>query len=197
MGPDYDDASFWDRKFAAGKDIGEWLNPGEPLLGALADVDQWAPAGESPRVLHLGPGISKLGEKLSDEFVRRGWTGKSIVVCFYGIQSLRTRLTDYSPRMWISPPKPCDSARKQRSPKMQRTQCPGSRRISVPGPISPVSSPSPRSTRSWTKAPATRLQRPNTRPSRRLLIRQVRVLRWWRLLTRRSPRRCHRWNYWA
>ena len=80
MGPDYDDASFWDRKFAAGEDVGEWLNAGEPLLDAvLAELNQRG-LTESPRVLHLGPGISKLGERLSEKFAGRGWAGSGIVV---------------------------------------------------------------------------------------------------------------------
>lgn len=80
MGPDYDDPGFWDRKFATGQDVGEWLNSGDALKGTvLSELDRsWT--GSSPRVLHLGPGISKLGTKLCEEFVSRGWNGNGIVV---------------------------------------------------------------------------------------------------------------------
>lgn len=80
MGPDYDLASFWDNKFATGQDIGEWLNPGDALRDAvLSDLDR-REGTETPRVLHLGPGISKLGSKLCDAFRARGWMGRGIVV---------------------------------------------------------------------------------------------------------------------
>lgn len=84
--PDYDDAAFWDTKFATGQDVGEWLNSGEALVEAVLSDLERRPlpciAGEAkrPRVLHLGPGISKLGTKLRDAFVRRGWMGNGIVV---------------------------------------------------------------------------------------------------------------------
>lgn len=78
--PDYDEPEFWDTKFATGRDVGEWLNPGEALLEpVLAALDQRG-HGDEPSVLHLGPGISKLGMKLCDEFARRGWRGSGIVV---------------------------------------------------------------------------------------------------------------------
>lgn len=99
--PDYDDASYWDVKFATGQDVGEWLNAGDMLLDAAiteleqqqqqqsritstkeaSGVESRTSTSINPRVLHLGPGISKLGSKLRDAFVRRGWNGSDIVVC--------------------------------------------------------------------------------------------------------------------
>lgn len=82
MGPDYDDASFWDRKFATGQDVGEWLNPGDLLIdAAVEDLERKSSRTQRhPRVLHLGPGISKLGEKLSDAFHQRNWEANGVVV---------------------------------------------------------------------------------------------------------------------
>ena len=78
--PDYDDPQYWDTKFATGRDVGEWLNPGESLVDAvLCDLDSRSSfAAETPRVVHLGPGISKLGLKLRDAFVERNWLGSAL-----------------------------------------------------------------------------------------------------------------------
>lgn len=91
--PDYDEASYWDTKFATGQDVGEWLNSGEVLVDAVtSDLERryHPPEGEGeetrPRVLHLGPGISRLGQKLCDAFLRRGWMGNGIVVSFLVIR---------------------------------------------------------------------------------------------------------------
>jgi hypothetical protein len=35
---------------------------------------------QTPRVLHLGPGVSKLGSTLRDACVKRQWKGRGIVV---------------------------------------------------------------------------------------------------------------------
>lgn len=83
--PDYDDPSFWDTRFATGQDVGEWLNPGEVLLDALVSFLESEPAPtaaqpNTPKVLHLGPGISKLGSRVRDAFVARGWKANGIVV---------------------------------------------------------------------------------------------------------------------
>jgi len=80
--PDYDDAEFWDTRFATGGDVGEWLNSGEALLEAvLADLENRpsVTTGKIPRVLHLGPGVSKLGCTLRDKCVEREWQGSGIV----------------------------------------------------------------------------------------------------------------------
>jgi hypothetical protein len=91
--PDYDDPSFWDTKFATGQDVGEWLNPGEILLDAVISfLERSATATQNrPRVLHLGPGISRLGTKVRDAFSERGWMGNGIVVWpEFAIRSART-----------------------------------------------------------------------------------------------------------
>ncbi|PWY86666.1 hypothetical protein BO70DRAFT_422221 [Aspergillus heteromorphus CBS 117.55] len=86
--PDYDDPSFWDTKFATGRDVGEWLNSGETLLDAvLSYLERSRPA--APRVLHLGPGISKLGTKLCDEFLKRDWAGDGIVNVDFSAEAVR------------------------------------------------------------------------------------------------------------
>lgn len=81
--PDYDDPVFWDKKFATGQDVGEWLNPGDALIEAVISDLQSRPLRDAkrPKVLHLGPGISKLGAKVRDSFVAQGWAGNGIVVC--------------------------------------------------------------------------------------------------------------------
>ncbi|PYI27707.1 hypothetical protein BP00DRAFT_14433 [Aspergillus indologenus CBS 114.80] len=91
--PDYDDPVFWDNKFSSGRDVGEWLNPGEPLIDAVMShldrrpaLDEPAP---SPRALHLGPGISKLGSKLCDEFTKRGWCGSQILNVDFSSEAVR------------------------------------------------------------------------------------------------------------
>ncbi|KAE8312123.1 hypothetical protein BDV41DRAFT_307981 [Aspergillus transmontanensis] len=88
---DYDDPIFWDTKFATGQDVGEWLNPGENLIQAvLSDLDNRSFVQErSPRVLHLGPGISKLGTKLREAFVHRGWKGSGIVNVDFSSEAVR------------------------------------------------------------------------------------------------------------
>lgn len=80
--PDYDSSEFWDAKFATSRDVGEWLNSGEILLEAvLSDLGRRPRfEGGSPRVLHLGPGVSKLGVKLRDAYAERQWKGNGIVV---------------------------------------------------------------------------------------------------------------------
>ena len=84
--PDYDDPSFWDVKFATGQDVGEWLNHGQVLLEAILSFleSQVAPDKHAtPRVLHLGPGVSNLGAKVRNEFVERGWAGSGVVVSIF------------------------------------------------------------------------------------------------------------------
>lgn len=80
--PDYDSPEFWDVRFATGQDVGEWLNPGNSLLEALlSDLERRSGIDErSPRVLHLGPGVSQLGIKLRDAFIERNWAGNGIAV---------------------------------------------------------------------------------------------------------------------
>ena len=80
--PDYDDPVFWDNKFATGQDVGEWLNTGDAVLEAVLEElkDRHRDNTVNPRVLHLGPGISKLGAKLQDASMSHGWHGNSIVV---------------------------------------------------------------------------------------------------------------------
>lgn len=79
--PDYDDPTYWDVKFATGKDVGEWLNSGEILIETtLSELDHRPQSSAIPRALHLGPGISKLGVKLSEAFRQRNWPGSCIVV---------------------------------------------------------------------------------------------------------------------
>ncbi|KAL3486042.1 hypothetical protein BJX62DRAFT_242371 [Aspergillus germanicus] len=89
--PDYDDSSFWDTKFATGQDVGEWLNPGEILLdAAVSFLEQSATATQNrPRVLHLGPGVSKLGIKVRDAFSERGWMGNGIVNVDFSSEAVR------------------------------------------------------------------------------------------------------------
>ncbi|KAE8368113.1 hypothetical protein BDV27DRAFT_168492 [Aspergillus caelatus] len=89
--PDYDDPIFWDQKFATGRDVGEWLNSGENLVQAvLSDLDNRSFVQEhAPRVLHLGPGISKLGAKLRDAFVDRNWKGSGIVNVDFSSEAVR------------------------------------------------------------------------------------------------------------
>lgn len=80
--PDYDDPTFWDTKFATGKDVGEWLNSGDALIEAVMHnlQTQLLTEEKKPKVLHLGPGISKLGARVRDAFTTHGWTGNGIVV---------------------------------------------------------------------------------------------------------------------
>lgn len=80
--PDYDSPEFWDVRFATGQDVGEWLNSGETLLEtALSELEsRHGFHGGSPRVLHLGPGVSQLGFKLRDAYLERSWSGNAIVV---------------------------------------------------------------------------------------------------------------------
>ncbi|KAB8259426.1 hypothetical protein BDV32DRAFT_159341 [Aspergillus pseudonomiae] len=88
---DYDDPAFWDTKFATGQDVGEWLNPGENIVqAALSDLENRSFGPErSPRVLHLGPGISKLGTKLREAFVDRDWKGSGIVNVDFSSEAIR------------------------------------------------------------------------------------------------------------
>ena len=79
--PQYDSAAFWDARFAEGRDVGEWLNSGEIVIETvMTELEDKLGKKEQPRVLHLGPGVSRLGEKLRDAFVKNQWTGNSIVV---------------------------------------------------------------------------------------------------------------------
>lgn len=82
--PDYDGPEFWDHRFATGSDVGEWLNSGHVLIDAvLSDLDQRAhlhSLGDFPRVLHMGPGVSHLGQKLRDAFLDRRWSANGILV---------------------------------------------------------------------------------------------------------------------
>ncbi|KAL4789656.1 hypothetical protein BDV19DRAFT_20770 [Aspergillus venezuelensis] len=90
--PDYDDPSFWDVKFATGQDVGEWLNHGDVLLEAILALleSQFAPEKHAtPRVLHLGPGLSKLGAKVRNEFVERGWAGNGVVNVDFSSEAVR------------------------------------------------------------------------------------------------------------
>jgi hypothetical protein len=93
--PDYDNPQFWDTRFATGQDVGEWLNSGEALIEAvLSDLEHRSGFDEqTPRVLHLGPGVSKLGPKLRDACVQRQWKGRGIVVSVG--QSFRSCLALY------------------------------------------------------------------------------------------------------
>lgn len=109
--PDYDSSEFWDAKFATGRDVGEWLNSGEILLEAVLSDLRRRPRfeGGSPRILHLGPGVSKLGVKLRDAYAERQWKGNGIVVspkrrtpCF----SVTTSNPGLFCRTWTSRPKP-------------------------------------------------------------------------------------------
>ncbi|KAL4885701.1 hypothetical protein BJY04DRAFT_179073 [Aspergillus karnatakaensis] len=84
--PDYDDPSFWDLKFATGQDVGEWLNPGEVLLDSLL---AFLEKHTTPKVLHLGPGISKLGARVRDAFVTRDWKGNNIVNADFSSEAVR------------------------------------------------------------------------------------------------------------
>lgn len=82
--PDYDSPEFWDHRFATGCDVGEWLNSGDVLIDTvLSDLHHrphlYSP-GDAPRVLHLGPGISQLGQKLRDACLERHWFGNGILV---------------------------------------------------------------------------------------------------------------------
>ncbi|KAJ9258207.1 hypothetical protein DTO212C5_8742 [Paecilomyces variotii] len=94
--PDYDDPAFWDIRFATGQDVGEWLNSGEALIETvLSDLEKRQPiesrSGEQrrPQILHLGPGVSKLGSKLRDKFVERGWRGDGIVNVDFSSEAVR------------------------------------------------------------------------------------------------------------
>ncbi|KAL4905538.1 hypothetical protein BDW74DRAFT_177906 [Aspergillus multicolor] len=94
--PDYDDPNFWDKKFATGQDVGEWLNPGEVLLDALvsflenrSNAEAASSAKAAPKVLHLGPGVSKLGSRVRDAFVKRRWRGSGIVNADFSFEAVR------------------------------------------------------------------------------------------------------------
>ncbi|KAL3471173.1 hypothetical protein BJX99DRAFT_250650 [Aspergillus californicus] len=89
--PDYDDPEFWDTKFATGQDVGEWLNPGEVLLdGAVSHLEQLSVEEQTrPQVLHLGPGLSKLGARVRDVFIDRGWAGNGIVNVDFSSEAVR------------------------------------------------------------------------------------------------------------
>lgn len=131
--PDYDSPEFWDVRFATGKDVGEWLNSGEILLDlVLSDLKCRSGLGErSPRVLHLGPGVSQLGMKLRDAYVEQHWTGNSIVVSV--LCTSNSGLATNCPRMWISLPRPFGSAKRSKTERTQNRQCTGTVLISSRG----------------------------------------------------------------
>ncbi|KAJ5762588.1 uncharacterized protein N7511_005970 [Penicillium nucicola] len=92
--PDYDDPDFWDTRFATNSDVGEWLNSGEALLDAvLSDLKSRSlaqiEAARTPHVLHLGPGVSKLGNKLRDQFIERQWQSNGIVNADFSTEAVR------------------------------------------------------------------------------------------------------------
>ncbi|OOQ88656.1 hypothetical protein PEBR_13053 [Penicillium brasilianum] len=89
--PDYDNPDFWDARFATGQDVGEWLNSGEALIEAvLADLENRSDFdAQTPRVLHIGPGVSKLGSKLRDACVQRQWKGRGIVNVDFSAEAVR------------------------------------------------------------------------------------------------------------
>ncbi|KAJ5690884.1 hypothetical protein N7462_005276 [Penicillium macrosclerotiorum] len=80
--PDYNDPEFWNHRFATGRDACEWLNSGEALIDIVLSNLEHKPGfeGSTPRVLHLGPGISQLGVRLRDACHERQWAGNGIVV---------------------------------------------------------------------------------------------------------------------
>ncbi|KAJ5371517.1 uncharacterized protein N7496_007609 [Penicillium cataractarum] len=89
--PDYDNPHFWDARFATGQDVGEWLNSGEALIDAvLADLEHRSSFdAQTPRVLHLGPGVSKLGLKLRRACVQRQWKARGIVNVDFSTEAVR------------------------------------------------------------------------------------------------------------
>ncbi|KAF7717781.1 Uncharacterized protein PECH_007378 [Penicillium ucsense] len=95
--PDYDSPQFWDARFASGQDVGEWLNPGEPLIDAFVkDLDgRFAETG-TPRTLHLGPGVSTLGYKIQDVYQQRGWMSWNIVNVDFSAEAVRRGLESES-----------------------------------------------------------------------------------------------------
>lgn len=156
--PDYDDPGFWDTRFATGQDVGEWLNSGETLIETvLSDLEKRQPIESGseeqrrPRVLHLGPGVSRLGSKLRDKFVERGWRGDGIVVSFPSAYCPVLKLNPciesrnyeiwfliYVARMSTFPLKLCGSDRSSNQAKKQLTPCIGFGLICVPGVIYPL-----------------------------------------------------------
>ncbi|EAW12390.1 uncharacterized protein ACLA_063580 [Aspergillus clavatus NRRL 1] len=87
---DYDEAAYWDTKFATGKDAGEWLNSGDILIdAALSELNRRPHPDATPRVLHLGPGISTLGTRLCELFQGRGWPGSCIVNADFSAEAVR------------------------------------------------------------------------------------------------------------
>ncbi|RHZ64485.1 hypothetical protein CDV55_101747 [Aspergillus turcosus] len=88
--PDYDEPAYWDVKFATGKDVGEWLNSGEILIETtLSELERRPQPDATPRALHLGPGISKLGSKLCEAFGKRNWPGSCIVNVDFSAEAVR------------------------------------------------------------------------------------------------------------
>lgn len=96
--PDYDDPVYWDNKFATGQDVGEWLNTGDAVLEAVLEElkDRHQDTTANSCVLHLGPGISKLGAKLQNASISHGWSGNSIVVSTTTMAGFFLRATDRS-----------------------------------------------------------------------------------------------------
>lgn len=124
--PDYDDAEFWNARFATGSEVNEWLNSGEAILEAvLSDLSNRPRVTTSrvPRVLHLGPGMSKLGCTLRDECVEREWQGNGIVV--RSRQFIPLHSTDRPYRTLISQPKPFAWAVMSKVLSIPCTQCIG------------------------------------------------------------------------
>jgi hypothetical protein len=88
--PDYDDPTYWDVKFATGKDVGEWLNSGEILIETtLSELEHRPQPDALPRALHLGPGISKLGIKLCEAIHKQNWPGSCIVNADFSAEAVR------------------------------------------------------------------------------------------------------------
>ncbi|KAJ5159379.1 uncharacterized protein N7482_006383 [Penicillium canariense] len=89
--PDYDDPEFWDARFATGQDVGEWLNSGEVLIDSVLSALEHRPSFDTrtPRILHLGPGVSKLGLKLRDACLKRRWPGHGIVNVDFSAEAVR------------------------------------------------------------------------------------------------------------
>ncbi|CAI7586200.1 unnamed protein product [Penicillium pancosmium] len=91
--PDYDSPEFWDHRFATGRDVGEWLNSGHVLIDAvLSDLEQRThlhSPGHSPHVLHLGPGVSRLGQRLRDAFLEQRWSADGILNVDFSSEAVR------------------------------------------------------------------------------------------------------------
>jgi hypothetical protein len=128
--PDYDDPTYWDVKFATGKDVGEWLNSGEILIETtLSELEHRPQPDALPRALHLGPGISKLGIKLCEAIHKQNWPGSCIVVRPLVCRPLEscTNIPSSPIRMRIFQRKLSASAGSSRAARTQTRQCIGSK----------------------------------------------------------------------